>query len=366
MKSGKFKGVLIHPCLRKYRVEFLNEINSLTELDLIENSYPSSGTFVTLDRGRSIKDSKFKIVKQTNKNFLFFRNSDTSIFSSLGNQYNFIVFSSFISFPFILLIVPAVILRKKIYVFDELWVYPKTKKFKLLKPVFKFIVNTFVDGFILSGTKANYFNESFFSDKIKRKICFNIHEKNNSFGIEKSNFRRNEVLYLGRVVKIKGLDKLINALKSTNYNLTVFGDGDFLPHCQELARKYSLQKRIKFNGSCERHEVDNIFRQHRIFCLPSQFIGGQSQQVESWGFTVNEALSNGCLVLVSSLVGAAHDLIIPGFNGYIFDANNERDFVNKLEMMREIDTTPSEIVNDLNSRFSNEVNARNFFDLIKS
>lgn len=356
------KGVFIHPCIRSYRVGLFNELFKLVDLDIIESGYPSSGPFVESDREQSLLRMLKKPLAQTQKKIL---SVDTSIFYSLRKEYDYIVFSSFISLPFLLLIIPSKLLGKKIIVFDEIWEYPTTKKYFIAKPFFKKLVNLFVDGFVLSGSKAFDFNKSFFKKSIKRTIAFNT---NSIYETPlEDNIREKKILYLGRIVEIKALDSLISVLPEVDYTLVVVGSADekYLEYCKNLACKLNVADRVEFLGPCERLVTYKYYSKYEIFCLPSKFMPNQSQQLESWGFTVNEALEMGCKVIASNKVGASFDLIENGVNGYIFDVNDENDLTNKIKLIDKITTTPKEIRQRLKNKCNYQENAKCISDLIK-
>ena len=56
-----------------------------------------------------------------------------------------------------------------------------------------------------------------------------------------------------------------------------------------------------------------------VFVLPSLN--------ETWGLSVNEAMVCGCAVLLSSTIGSAPDLVTDGFNGYVFQLNNQNEMI---------------------------------------
>ena len=355
------KGVFIHPCIRSYRVGFFNELHTFFELDVIESSYPKSGGFVHKDREDSISKLNFSPIKQTKKKFLRF---DTSVFNLFSSKYEFVIYSSFISFPFLFTALFAKLLGKKVIVFDELWEYPTTSKFKILRFIFKFFVNFTVDGFILAGSKSYEFNKRFFPKIKNRVIAYNTNSYYKSSLCVKP--REDSILYLGRVVKIKGLDKLIQILPNLDMDLIVVGGSDieYKKECIEAANKLGVSDRISFLGECKKSDTSNIYSKYSIFCLPSQFIEGQSQQLESWGFTVNEALECGCKVLVSDKVGSASDLIINGFNGYIFDSEDLNDFKIKAQLITLINTSPEEIKENLMEKCDHYKNSKVMAELI--
>jgi len=74
-----------------------------------------------------------------------------------------------------------------------------------------------------------------------------------------------------------------------------------------------------------------IYQSCDIFCLPSKGPG------ETWGLAVNEAMAAGKAILVSNKVGCATDLINSGENGFIFESQNIKEFVNKLKALLDLD-----------------------------
>ena len=64
-----------------------------------------------------------------------------------------------------------------------------------------------------------------------------------------------------------------------------------------------------------------------VFVLPS--VGPN----ETWGLSINEAMASGKPVLVSNRCGGAVDLVVEGENGYVFQSGNQRDLVEKMNLM---------------------------------
>ena len=58
-----------------------------------------------------------------------------------------------------------------------------------------------------------------------------------------------------------------------------------------------------------------------------------SNHLEGWGAVLNEAMNSGCAVVAGSEAGATPFLIKHGQNGLVFDGENEKDFIEKSEML---------------------------------
>ncbi len=120
-----------------------------------------------------------------------------------------------------------------------------------------------------------------------------------------------DVLAVGQLIERKRLDVLIDALallKSRGVVLRagILGKG---PLEQELFRRAAskgVAQQVEFLGY--RDHVEEVLRQARIFCLPSEW--------EGVPFALMEAMATG-LVPVMTRVGTIEDWIVPGKTGYL-------------------------------------------------
>jgi len=118
---------------------------------------------------------------------------------------------------------------------------------------------------------------------------------------------RMRILYVGRLLRIKNVELLIDAFKrlsDTRYQgwiLTIVGTG---PNSESLKERAMDDDRIRFVGSVEYLRLGEYFQASDVLVLVSK--------VEPWGLVVNEALGFGLFVIASESVGSAHDLLTPG------------------------------------------------------
>ena len=73
-------------------------------------------------------------------------------------------------------------------------------------------------------------------------------------------------------------------------------------------------------------EVIENMEKADIFMMTSDFN-------EGWGAVVNEAMSTGCAVLISSALGCAKYLVSDKENGFIYQFGNQKDMNDKLYLM---------------------------------
>lgn len=94
-----------------------------------------------------------------------------------------------------------------------------------------------------------------------------------------------------------------------------------------LKKAYSESQYVNFLPFQNQSLMPIVYLLGDIFCLPSKGPG------ETWGLSVNEAMSCGLPILVSNKCGCAIDLVEDGFNGYIFISENQTDLIKKLELL---------------------------------
>lgn len=123
-------------------------------------------------------------------------------------------------------------------------------------------------------------------------------------------FPRN-LVYAGRFARTKGIDILIDAFIAarkelqSDWQLTLVGSGD------ELNVKESF---IHVHGFMSGAELAANSKDWAAYCLPSV--------KEPWGVVVHEFAMLGMPIICSTNVGAADDMVINNYNGFIFESGN--------------------------------------------
>ena len=122
------------------------------------------------------------------------------------------------------------------------------------------------------------------------------------------------VLFLGNVIRRKGLHVLVEALAripDRPWSLTIAGRSDADPgyaaRILGRIREAGLESRISWLGAPEDPELPGIFRSHDLLAVPSQ--------CEGYGIVYAEALTFGLPVIAGDL-GGAGEVVFPGENGF--------------------------------------------------
>jgi glycosyltransferase involved in cell wall biosynthesis len=128
---------------------------------------------------------------------------------------------------------------------------------------------------------------------------------------------RNSLVFVGRLVALKGVDILIDALAKVPFaSLTIVGDGPELAALKRRAINCGADQRIEWIGNVPAASVAQYIAPARALVLPSRKDG--------WGAVVNEALIIGTPVICSSACGAS-DLVRRNFLGTVFQSGDAND-----------------------------------------
>lgn len=136
-----------------------------------------------------------------------------------------------------------------------------------------------------------------------------------------------KIFSLGRLTFYKNHMLLIEALKhQKNWELIITGAGNLYNHLTNIIKKNNLQKQVQLTGSLSKNQINNLYKQCDVFCLPS------NDRAESYGLVLLEAMAHNCIILTSDTKGSGMQWLANRYaKGYCFQNNNLSDLINKLE-----------------------------------
>jgi glycosyltransferase involved in cell wall biosynthesis len=129
-------------------------------------------------------------------------------------------------------------------------------------------------------------------------------------------------LYAGRLDREKGLDVLLEAFRDVPGELLVAGAG-----AEEKRLRALAPEGVRFLGPLGRDELAAVYAQADVFVLPSRS--------EPWGMVLNEAAASGLPIVATEGVGAAHDLVEEGVNGFRVPADDAPALADALRRLAE-------------------------------
>lgn len=140
------------------------------------------------------------------------------------------------------------------------------------------------------------------------------------------NAKKNIVLWVGRVDTNKNCIDFVKAWRifskeNPNWNAIVAGDGPELKKCKHWAHTHGING-ITFLGYCE--NVAGLYSEAKIFVSTSFR--------ESWGMSLTEAMSMGCVPCVYNTYETLVDIVDNGVDGILSNSTPE-DLATKLELI---------------------------------
>ncbi|HQL67338.1 MAG TPA: glycosyltransferase [Caldisericia bacterium] len=126
-----------------------------------------------------------------------------------------------------------------------------------------------------------------------------------------------DLLYVGRLEKMKGLDKLFESIKIiknkyiNNIKIAIVGDGSEKNFLLNLSKNLRIKENITFINPT--YNIDDIMKKSKILVLPSRY--------EGLPMVILEAMSNK-LPVISTQVGGISELIIDKFNGILINSDD--------------------------------------------
>jgi phosphatidyl-myo-inositol dimannoside synthase len=144
--------------------------------------------------------------------------------------------------------------------------------------------------------------------------------------------KRGDVIAIGRLVRRKGFDVLLEALACTDKSvtLTIIGDGPDREFLQNYAGRLGVQSRVRFLRGISNEKVQEELQSHRVFCLLPRVL--PSGDVEGFGIVFTEAAAAG-LPVVAGNSGGVPDAINDGVNGFLINPEDPKQAAQKLRLL---------------------------------
>ncbi len=103
------------------------------------------------------------------------------------------------------------------------------------------------------------------------------------------------ILFVGRLVRTKGLDYLIEAMQHVDTRLVICGKGPDMKRLQKKAEHLGVSDKVELKGWVSEEDKDSYMRRCKLFVMPSLY--------ESYGLAALEILSYGKPVVCTDVDG---------------------------------------------------------------
>ena len=197
---------------------------------------------------------------------------------------------------------------------DDIWTGNLRQHLGVL--YFKFNYRELFNYLWVSGQPQFSFAQRFGYDM--NNIISNLYSADTSLFIKERAAISRRFVFVGRLVKIKAVDLLVEAYCNLpasvqkQWPLLLIGDGD--KKIDVLDRKNDNISIIPF---LQPEELRQELLKGGVGCLPTH--------KDQWGVVLHEFVLLGLPILASSGCGAATEFLIPGFNGFMFKNGSVND-----------------------------------------
>ena len=162
----------------------------------------------------------------------------------------------------------------------------------------------------------------------KKVFTFEYHfDKPNIEDFSKSNNNKLTFLYAGRLIKIKNIALILNAIDLIvkqgyiDFEFLIIGDGIERDSLAKLVFDYQLDNVVRFSRSVPNDELKDYYLSADAFILASKF--------EGWGAVATEAMAFGLPLIISD--GCASSCIVKeDYHGFVFENNSVESLKSKL------------------------------------
>ena len=298
---------------------FFTEPASYT-LDLINNVHNKLGIDYCFIKLTSQAYKKF------NKNEHIFLNRRSIYYKmtyliNIRKKYDLIIFNSYNNFFLIIMVILNIFSYKKCFIAiesDTQLLIPKNYLARAIKHCY--LTFLFKNKYVIGFAGGNYSHKDLFIYYGMRKeqifLMPMMVDNMKFYQKEKLLPKVFTFLYVGRLVKIKNIESLIEQFNKIFCGkkaiLKIVGGGN---EEEYLKNKYASNQ-VLFLGKLFDDDLIVEFQKSSCFVFPTKF--------EPWGLVVNEALSSGLPIITTKIVGANNDLIKGKETGII--ALNMEDF----------------------------------------
>lgn len=165
---------------------------------------------------------------------------------------------------------------------------------------------------------------------LKKIIPFCIDEE--TIFVPPKRGRKKRLISIGRFVPYKGFDFLIEALKDTDYELHIIGNGPMLNQLKGQA-----SKNIHIHCNLSHREKNELIASGDIVLV------GSRNRAEAYGMTIVEAFYYGIPVIASNINTGVTFLVQDRVTGLVFEPDNRLDFLDKLNELSQNESLWNEI-----------------------
>ncbi|MCK5062262.1 glycosyltransferase family 4 protein [Candidatus Parcubacteria bacterium] len=148
-----------------------------------------------------------------------------------------------------------------------------------------------------------------------------------------ANYKYKYLLYFGRLSREKGIHILLEAMAKikTDIKLKIAGEGPEFKRLNDLIKQYKIDNKISFVGYKSSQELWNLIIGSNAVIIPSIV-------PENMPYSMMEAMAFKKVVIAAN-VGGIPEIIANGENGFLFDPNDIKTLVERIDKLNNFNLT---------------------------
>jgi len=132
------------------------------------------------------------------------------------------------------------------------------------------------------------------------------------------------IVYVGNILKVKGVFTLAEAVKGLDVDLYIIGDGEAMPELEMFVKNNNITN-IYFLGRKRKQETLSYVKGAEFVVVPSEWY-------ENLPYSLVEALLLAKPVL-GARIGGIPELVMHDETGFLFESANKEDMISKIKYM---------------------------------
>ncbi|MBL0356321.1 MAG: glycosyltransferase [Chitinophagaceae bacterium] len=174
--------------------------------------------------------------------------------------------------------------------------------------------------------------------------------------------RKNIVLTVGRMIKSKRHDLLIQLFHKTNnenWELHFLGDGPERTNLESIVSSLGLKDKVIFLGTHK--DIAPFYAQSKIFAFTSNS--------EGFPNAIGEAMSAGLAPVTFNFIAGANDLVTNNENGFLVEMGEEDEYIHQLNALMQDEALIRRFSNaakESMKKFSTDIIAEEYYKFILS
>lgn len=178
---------------------------------------------------------------------------------------------------------------------------------------------------------------------------------------EKKEFKKinKNILFVGRLAPVKGIEYLVRAMKNVNANLNIVGKGPLKDKIEKMVKDNNLENKINLLGFVSNEDLLNLYQKADIFVLPSVYRG------EGFGYVLLEAMISKTACISTELGTGTSYINQNNKTGFVVPPRDSKELADKINILIENEDKLENFKKNAFDRVKNRFSLKRMFNDIE-